>query len=379
MTEYKTKRIIDKKSPLRWVIVDETGSVVNRNPSEEELKCLKKEPRKPSDTKTYKRIYTDKELLDYLRRFKNENGRSPGQNDFVNNPEYPNCSIYRKRFGSWNDALILLGLDINKKEKKYTDKELLDYLKQFYDESGRIPIASDFLNNPEYPHRNTYIKRFESWNNALEMTELNLEKRFEKYTDEELLNELKRFEKEEGKIPTREDFRTYGEYPHYQTYNKRFGGWNNALKLVEMDLDTRIKQGELKTKIESGRYAEIKVINHFKQHPIDLSGDNCHNYHDGICPNGQIYEVKSSKLHIGGYWGFHTRNKDKDDDKEAIQWYYFIAFNDDYTKILYIWRVPGELIGDNHFDIGINNNRKFNIENMKKYDITNKFKDITKI
>lgn len=45
MTNYKTKRIIDEKSPI-WVIVDKTGKVVNRNPSKEELKGLEKEPYK---------------------------------------------------------------------------------------------------------------------------------------------------------------------------------------------------------------------------------------------------------------------------------------------------------------------------------------------
>lgn len=375
MTEYKTKRIIDKKLPLRWVIVDETGNVVNRNPNEEELKGLKKEPRTPRDT----RLYTDKELLDYLRRFKNENGRSPGQNDFVNNPEYPNYSIYRKRFGSWNNALMLVGLDINKRDKKYTDEELLDCLKQFYQENGRIPMASDFLNNFEYPHRNTYMERFGSWNNALEMTELNLEKRFEKYTDNELLNHLSIFYKKNGRVPIQKDFLNNPEYPCYLTYRKRFGKWSKALKIVGLDTDTMVVQGIIETNNQKARLAEMKIIDHFKRRSIDLSGNSWHSYHDGICPDGQTYEVKSSKLHANMFWNFNTRSKDKDDNKEAIQWYYFAAFNEDYTRLLYMWRVPGEIVEKNCFVVGTDTNREFNIENMKPYDITDKFKDIMKI
>lgn len=50
MIKYKSKRIVDR---LKWVIVNEKGKVINNNPSEEELKGLKPEPRKPYDRKTY--------------------------------------------------------------------------------------------------------------------------------------------------------------------------------------------------------------------------------------------------------------------------------------------------------------------------------------
>ena len=72
-------------------------------------------------------------------------------------------------------------------------------------------------------------------------------------------------------------------------------------------------------------------------------------------------------------WVFGTKNRDKDDDREAIQWYYFAAFNEDYTQLLYIWRVPGEIIEKNNFIVGMYGG-EFNLENMKEYDITVKFK-----
>lgn len=46
MTKYKSKRIVDGKP--QWVIVDETDKVVNRNPSEEELKGTKQRKLKGS-------------------------------------------------------------------------------------------------------------------------------------------------------------------------------------------------------------------------------------------------------------------------------------------------------------------------------------------
>lgn len=60
MTEYyKSKRTVDGKPPI-WVIVDENGKVVNKNPSKEELKGLQKELRTPQDTKKRHKKYCDR-------------------------------------------------------------------------------------------------------------------------------------------------------------------------------------------------------------------------------------------------------------------------------------------------------------------------------
>lgn len=308
MTYYVSIRLVDGKP--RKVIVDETGKIVNRSPSKDEMKNLQAEVYKRN---VYKE-YTDKELLNFLKTFYEENGRVPVLRDFVNNSGYPCYNTYREHFGSWDNALKMSGM-IYERKKIYTDDELLNYLKIFYEENRRIPVTTDFKNNPAYPGSATYLRHF--------------------------------------------------------------GSWSNALKLVGMDRDTMVEQGNLETTHRRSRWFEIMVIGHFENIPIDLSGDNCNSPFDGICPNGQTYEVKSSKLHkyvtFGGYWSFATRNRDKEEDKEAIQWYYFGAFDEDHAKLLYVWRVPGEIVEKASFYVGMYGG-KFNIENMKEYDITDKFK-----
>lgn len=192
------------------------------------------------------------------------------------------------------------------------------------------------------------------------------------YTDEELLNYLRQFYKENGKIPTQRYFANNPEYPNFVTYVRRFGSWSNALKLVWINLDTMIKNGIIETTNQKARLAEIKVINHFGQHPVDLAGENQNSPCDGICPNGKTFDVKSSKFYKEGYWAFVANNKYKED----IEIYYFLAFNEDWTKLEYGWRVPGEVVEKDYFRIGLNTGYEFNIENMKEYNITDKFKDI---
>lgn len=204
-------------------------------------------------------------------------------------------------------------------------------------------------------------------------------KRRKDYTDEELLNCLIHFYEEYGRPPTEKDFTSNHKYPNFMTYVSRFGSWTNALKRIGLDVESMVKRGLLVTSQQKGRFTEIIIRDHFKKNPVDLAGENCKSPCDGICPNGLKYDVKSSGLHIADngwlYWKFDTNNKYKD----KIEIYYFIAFNEDYSELMYVWRVSAwEVIEKEHFYVGANNwsRREFTVENMKEYDITEKFKDV---
>ena len=241
---YKSKRFVDG---LKWVIVDETGKVVNNSPSKEELKELK---------------------IFY------KNGKSELRN------------------------------------RVYTDEQLLWHLIQFYQKYGRPPTQRDFTNNPEYPN--------------------------------------------------------------YQVYIKRFKSWSNALKLVGLDVESMVKKGVLDTTQQIGRFGEIIIRDHFENNPVDLAGENCTNPYDGICPNGKIYDVKSSGLHYDTQYLFRTNNKYKDE----IEIYYLLGFNRDYTKLNYGWRIPGEIVEKDNFIVGLKSRAKFTVRNMKEYDITEELREV---
>jgi hypothetical protein len=195
---------------------------------------------------------------------------------------------------------------------------------------------------------------------------------FRKYEDDGLLSELIRFEKENGFPPTANDFRDGPEYPNPSTYQKRFGSWSNSLKLVGLDVESMIKKGVLITNNQKARLSEMMVVSHFEKNPIDLAGDNCHSPCDGICPNGKTYDVKSApKAYKGPYYNFVIKNK----LREEIKIYYLLAFNEDWTKLNHVWRIPGEIVEKDNFYIGIYGG-EFNIENMEEYEITDRFRNV---
>lgn len=435
-----TENIWSRFTSIRWidgrkrnVIVDICGNIINKNPTKEELKGLKielsrkelskeenkeylleflryfykKEARVPMmgdfinnsrypSGKIYQMIfgswnnaikearletnypkkgqsYTDEGLLRYLRQFYEENGRVPEARDFIGNPNYPGYSVYQLRFGRWNNAIIEAGLWPNKAgtKEKYTDEELLESLRRFEREERRIPEMSDFYNNPKYPGPSTHIRRFGRWNNALKLAGLQIDA-FTNCTDEELLECLIQFYEENGRPPARREFVDNPKYPGFYIYVRRFGSWENALKQACINTDSMVKKGIIETENQKARLGEIFIKEHFIEKSIDMSGENCNSPFDGICPNGQIYDVKSSKLQRD-YWQFGLDNSHKDE----IEWYYLLAFNEDYSELLYVWRVLAwEFMGSiekGFLHIGINDNREYNIENMKQYEITEKF------
>ena len=197
----------------------------------------------------------------------------------------------------------------------------------------------------------------------------------ERYTDKQLLDFLKKYYKETGRVPISRDLVNNPRYPGITTYARRFKSLGRALKLVGLDVDAMVMQGVLQDTNHMGRLFEIIVRDNFEEKSEDLSGGKHGSPCDGICPRGKSYDAKSSKLYRerGEYWKFTTRNR----YKEEIEYYYFGAFNEDWTSLEHVWRVPGEVVDKDHFLIGLNGNWDHNVENMKEYEITDKFKGIS--
>lgn len=90
-------------------------------------------------------------------------------------------------------------------------------------------------------HSRTISKRFNTWNNALIIANLQISNRF--YTDEELFDNLAKIWVRLGKQPSKRDLALVGSDISYKAYERRFGRWSTALKsFVEY---FNAKQGDL--------------------------------------------------------------------------------------------------------------------------------------
>ena len=90
-----------------------------------------------------KRSYSDRELLDLLHSFYLKIGKNPSAASLAADPDTPNPSTYRTRFGSWTKAKELAGISTTNKFGIKTEKELLESLKRFYALEGRAPAQRE--------------------------------------------------------------------------------------------------------------------------------------------------------------------------------------------------------------------------------------------
>jgi len=119
--------------------------------------------------------------------------------------------------------------------KRYTDEQILAELKQSAERLGRSPTMREFSADKETTvHPQTVIEHFGSWNRAKRKAGL-VPRRFA--TREELLTLLEELGKELGRVPTARDIDEHrGQLPSKSLYWHTFGSLTNALREAGFDV-----------------------------------------------------------------------------------------------------------------------------------------------
>lgn len=116
------------------------------------------------------------QLLQKIKDVSEKIGRTPSKNEFIDNTGGQRyVHLIYKIYGSWEKAVKLAGLmpkeRIKNGYKKYSDDELLEYLKLFAIENNKIPTYTDFARGL-LPTYETYIRRFGSIEKARQLAEV---------------------------------------------------------------------------------------------------------------------------------------------------------------------------------------------------------------
>ena len=189
-------------------------------------------------------IYSKNELLSILKDKEKRLGRSPKLEDLRNKKNLPSSQAYFRHFGSWNNALERAGLQINEK-KNYKKEELIDLLKKKAEGLRRNPTINDLGKENKMPDSSVYKSKFGSWNNALIETGLKINHTYRKWTKEEIKGWLIRKYKELGKTPGIRDFDKDIKAPGKNTVRKLFGNWTNALREAKIPVKRFWSEEEL--------------------------------------------------------------------------------------------------------------------------------------
>jgi hypothetical protein len=133
--------------------------------------------------------------------------------------------------------------------KRYSDEELLDELRACADRLGRSPTMREFSDDPRTRvHPQTVIEHFGSWNAAKREAGL-LPRRFA--TREELLQVLRDLGEEVGRVPTARDLEERrGRLPSKSLYWHTFGSLTTALR--EAGFDVPVGEERLERAVDQG-------------------------------------------------------------------------------------------------------------------------------
>jgi hypothetical protein len=133
--------------------------------------------------------------------------------------------------------------------KRYTDEEILEELRACADRLGRSPTMREFAADPETRvHPQTVIDHFGSWNAAKRRAGL-VPRRFA--TREELLGLLRELGAELGRVPTAKDIDARrGSMPSKSLFWHTFGSLTDALR--EAGFDVPVGEERLERAVEQG-------------------------------------------------------------------------------------------------------------------------------
>lgn len=183
---------------------------------------------------------SNEELLEELRCLAKKLGHTPSSPEVNADPDMHNSSIYRKRFGSYTNAVTLAGLELKPGRKGYTEEELLDKLRICAKRVGRMPTCKDFERFPDLPAASIYFNRFGSFRKALELIGYDLAPLPAEMSDEEMLRLYREFADELGRRPTHEDIDANPKLPSSSAYYSRFGGLRRVAEILKLEYPEQI-------------------------------------------------------------------------------------------------------------------------------------------
>lgn len=167
------------------------------------------------------------DLLKELRQLHDRLGRVPKEEDMRQEGAY-SAEPYKRRFGSWTEALEQAGFDPHIHQD--LDKaKMVDYLQTFAEELGHRPKRDEMTDQGDYG-ANSYVRTFGSWNEALRQAGLGINQEYS-VSKTDLARGLRRLANNLDRTPSRNEMDQYGTYSHF-AYEDKFGSWNTAVESV---------------------------------------------------------------------------------------------------------------------------------------------------
>lgn len=173
----------------------------------------------------------------------------------------------QKRFGSWNKALSLSGLNVQKR-MGISEDELLSDVKRVADTLNLQTVArNEYREHGRFADA-TLSRRFGSWAAVLKAAGLKPTQWKPPATDEDLFDNMAKVWEHVGRQPKQKDFRPPVSTYSAATYVNRFHSWRRALEAFVIAANT--ERGPTSTENTEAQPVEAKA----EQQPTHRTGRN---------------------------------------------------------------------------------------------------------
>lgn len=181
---------------------------------------------------------SDAELIQALQNLHHKLGERPTFRDMEREGEY--CSkTYTRRFGSWTQAIERAGLpSISEvgvdQPNRYSKSELVEEFQMVKQKIGKAPTTAEFRQHSNVTIE-TIQRHFGGMGQARAEAGMDPEPyQRREYTDEELLDELRRVYEVTGNVPGKRAVKKHCKHST-TTYRERFGTFTEALEAAGFD------------------------------------------------------------------------------------------------------------------------------------------------
>lgn len=188
-------------------------------------------------------VVGDEQIIAALRTYDRERGCSPSSQQWRTQALSPSVATIEGRFGSWSAALAAAGLPPRRVRREWSDRDILDGLRRFAADHGRPPRTTDRVGLlSTYPSPALAISRFGSWSAAL--TEAGLQPgNPPPASDRDVARALRAYRREYHRSPTTTAWRRAKCRPAAETIIRHCGSWAAALDLAGIDPPEHMARG----------------------------------------------------------------------------------------------------------------------------------------
>ena len=186
--------------------------------------------------------------------------------------------------------------------RRYTDEQILAELKACAERLGRSPTMREFAADERTTvHPQTVIEHFGSWNRAKRLAGL-VPRRFA--TREELLALLKELGEELGRVPTARDIDEHrGRMPSKSLYWHTFGSLTNALR--EAGFDVPVGEERLERALDQA----VELATRLRRLPKFADWAEARKQDDALLTEWQIYRMFDARRGAWSMFQFLVRER----------------------------------------------------------------------